>query len=464
MDSGAGDVVGFDLSVERAALRQTALELLAVAEGSDEGMSRGDLADQVIAISKSSERASAIAGSFMAVGADRACSYVKGEATMSRMVNTQSRLSHARVKALKRAGLAQHVFPTFYVLLLHGSITLAHVDLMFKLAKKADTRQISAAEPYLAELAARCTPEEFAAKLAEWDAHADVNEHYEEFLRAQTRRQVHFQRDLFGTVYLDGVLDPIHGELLEHAVTQHAKSLVNDETSPRQARHDALINLVLGDPEGRPRPHIEIIYPQPEPDPNQPGTQTTTATQTSPVGPVTGWTPPSAGDPYGALLEAAFTKWMAPEHQAWAIPDIHTPTFDEIHYPRTTRGTLVPPVVVDQLAPRARVRIHTLTPKGDIADDQLAGRHFTAPQKRLIRLRDNHCQHTGCQRKPRDCHYDHIQPWETGGPTLIRNGQLLCPFHHHYKHHIANKHRDPHQPKTPLTQLFTDSPLTIQLE
>ena len=70
MDSGAGDVVGFDLSVERAALRQTALELLAVAEAPDDGMSRGDLADQVIAISKSSERASAIAGSFMAVGHD----------------------------------------------------------------------------------------------------------------------------------------------------------------------------------------------------------------------------------------------------------------------------------------------------------------------------------------------------------------------------------------------------------
>ncbi len=142
MDSGAGYVVGFDLSVERAALRQMALELLAVAEAADEGMSRGDLADQVIAISKSSERCSAIAGSFMAVGADRACSYVRGETTMSGMVNSQSRLSRTRVKALKRAGQAQHVFPTFYVMLLHGSISLAHVDLMFGLRKKADTRQV----------------------------------------------------------------------------------------------------------------------------------------------------------------------------------------------------------------------------------------------------------------------------------------------------------------------------------
>lgn len=111
MDSGAGYVVGFDLSVERAALRQTALELLAVADAVDEGMSRGDLADQVIAISKGSEKASAVAGSFMAVGADRACSYVKGETSMSRMVNTQSRLSKTRVKALNEPVKRNTCFP-----------------------------------------------------------------------------------------------------------------------------------------------------------------------------------------------------------------------------------------------------------------------------------------------------------------------------------------------------------------
>lgn len=32
-------------------------------------------------------------------------------------------------------------------MLLHGSITLAHVDLMFGLRKNADTRRVAAAEP-----------------------------------------------------------------------------------------------------------------------------------------------------------------------------------------------------------------------------------------------------------------------------------------------------------------------------
>ena len=35
MDSGAGDVVGFDLSVERAALRQTALDTIEVSVAMD---------------------------------------------------------------------------------------------------------------------------------------------------------------------------------------------------------------------------------------------------------------------------------------------------------------------------------------------------------------------------------------------------------------------------------------------
>lgn len=309
----------------------------------------------------------------------------------------------------------------------------------------------------MANLAARCTPEEFARKLAEWDAHADVNEHYEEFLRAQARRQVHFQRDLFGSVYIDGVLEPIQGEVLQRAVTQHAQTLVGEGVSPRQARHDALIDLVLGEAKDRPRPHIEIIYPQPEADSNQPATQVTQARAPArPVGPQNGWTSPT--EPSDAIFDASFEKWMAPQLRAWAIPDIGTPTFEEIHYPRTTQGTLIPPLVVDQLAARALVWIHTLTPNGDIADDRPAGRHFTGPQKRLIRLRDNHCQHTGCQRQAQNCHYDHTQPWETNGPTLINNGQLLCPFHHRWKH------RNNPGPKTPTNALFADTPLAIQLE
>ncbi|MFW2381545.1 MAG: HNH endonuclease signature motif containing protein, partial [Acidimicrobiales bacterium] len=91
-----------------------------------------------------------------------------------------------------------------------------------------------------------------------------------------------------------------------------------------------------------------------------------------------------------------------------------------------------------------------------LAADLPAGRHFTHVQRRMIRLRDRCCQHPGCRRHARTCEYDHIQPWSTQGPTLIANGQLLCGFPHRWKHR--------HNHQTPLTTLFTNSPLTIQRE
>ncbi|MGI9610204.1 MAG: HNH endonuclease signature motif containing protein [Acidimicrobiia bacterium] len=50
----------------------------------------------------------------------------------------------------------------------------------------------------------------------------------------------------------------------------------------------------------------------------------------------------------------------------------------------------------------------------------------------------------------------HIKPWDDGGTTVIRNGQLLCRMHHRWKH------RDEPGPNSPA--IFDDSPLIIRLE
>ena len=69
-----------------------------------------------------------------------------------------------------------------------------------------------------------------------------------------------------------------------------------------------------------------------------------------------------------------------------------------------------------------------------IHDPALDSRDFTERQKRQIRLRDRTCPHHGCTSPARYCEYDHIQPHAKHGPTKITNGQLLCKFHHKWKH------------------------------
>ncbi|HEY8588632.1 MAG TPA: DUF222 domain-containing protein, partial [Naasia sp.] len=60
-----------------------------------------------------------------------------------------------------------------------------------------------------------------------------------------------------------------------------------------------------------------------------------------------------------------------------------------------------------------------------------AGRRlFTESQRLAMAIRDQGCIWPGCNEPPSRCQAAHIAPWRWDGPTDIRNGALLCPFHH----------------------------------
>ena len=52
--------------------------------------------------------------------------------------------------------------------------------------------------------------------------------------------------------------------------------------------------------------------------------------------------------------------------------------------------------------------------------------------QRLVRLRDGHCRHPGCQIAARSCDLDHVIAWPAG-PTAARNLMCLCRRHHRVK-------------------------------
>ncbi|MCC6497257.1 MAG: DUF222 domain-containing protein [Propionibacteriaceae bacterium] len=57
-------------------------------------------------------------------------------------------------------------------------------------------------------------------------------------------------------------------------------------------------------------------------------------------------------------------------------------------------------------------------------------RLFAGPLRALLIARDQGCAFPGCDRGPQDCDGHHIVSWYTGGRTELRNGVLLCQFHH----------------------------------
>jgi hypothetical protein len=435
---------------EQAVLAEVGRRCLELADLDLGSVSRAEFAERVVGLAVDSELVTAVAGRFMELGEDTSASLVLGESSMIRLVNAQGHLSWRRSKEMSRAGTTVHTFPHFHSVLMAGKITLGHIDLMWRQWKRSDTRQLRAAEKSLAALAVLCTPEEFASALAMWQAAADANEHLDEYLKRHSRRGVGFQYDLFGTAYLDGTLTPTDGEHVEATVEARARQLrdKNPELTVRQARHDALVDLILN-PDGhdRPRPVIEYIAPDTSNERCRCDSDHSA----------------DSTDQGSGLWNEHTQARLRYQHRSSAralaaIPAFRDLGFAGINYPRTGRGTPIPPAILNAIKPRARVTVNPINPDGTLINDKAAGRHFTIRQKRMIRLRDNHCRHPGCRRPARYCQYDHITPYTNNGPTLVANGQLLCPFHHRWKHRHNPKPTQHHNNRLIDSPLYPQQP------
>ena len=58
-------------------------------------------------------------------------------------------------------------------------------------------------------------------------------------------------------------------------------------------------------------------------------------------------------------------------------------------------------------------------------------RLFTLTLRQVLINRDRGCGFPGCDRGPAECEGHHILSWRAGGETSLRNGVLLCTYHHH---------------------------------
>jgi Domain of unknown function (DUF222)/HNH endonuclease len=80
--------------------------------------------------------------------------------------------------------------------------------------------------------------------------------------------------------------------------------------------------------------------------------------------------------------------------------------------------------------------------RSDILDVGRATPTVTPAQWKALVVRDQHCQHPGCDRPPSHCQAHHIRHWTRGGPTNLDNLQLLC-WHHHRERHIEEARAGP---------------------
>lgn len=436
--SGAESWFEGPLSMERAVMAAATRELNQRLDVDTSGYSREELADHALEICRLSDRIRTGSARFMTYADYNAAALTRGERKMSSLANSQCGVSLRQGRELNLIGAAAERYPLFYQAMLEGRIGPGHIEVLHPVWTKVDRRSFAACQQLLLDVAKVCTPEAFADELAKWRTLADEDPSLSEFLANQAKQHMTYGFDVFGNVHYSGTVGPEHAEPFIETVETEASKHKTADTSSTQARGRAIVELLLN-PDGKYRARLEVLVPA-------------------------GHDCQQRSSEVDAFVDDR-TRWIGKARAAEArkateaqkIADPNDLGFNGVHVPRTARGTVLPRPIVDRIRLNgAKVTIHTVDGHGTIVADQHAGRHFGTVQKRLIRLRDNRCRHGGCRRTAARCEYDHIEPHQSGGPTLIRNGQLLCRFHHRFKHHT-----DP-GPTRPT--IFDDSPLTILLE
>ena len=100
----------------------------------------------------------------------------------------------------------------------------------------------------------------------------------------------------------------------------------------------------------------------------------------------------------------------------------------------TSTGDTMTAEQARRLACQARIIPAVLGKKGEILDQGRSSRLYKPAQRKAMELRDKTCTTIGCSVPARFCHAHHKTAWSKGGKTNLKDGVLLCPFHHHRAH------------------------------
>jgi len=269
--------------------------------------------------------------------------------------------------------------------------------------------QLAQDEPELVRAAAGLHPRAFARVVGHWRSAADPNGVEDDGSALHAARRVHLSSSFEGRWFLDGVLDPVGGEVLDTALARVSSELFDEDwaaaraevgehttadrlgRTPRQRRADALVELArraLAVPSGAraPRPLFTVHV-----DHGTLGRICDLARSRTVVAP-------------GALV-----PWLAEA-------DLERVVFDGADRPLGV----------------GRRR-----------------RFFTGADRRAVEVRDLECAHESCDVPAEDCEIDHVVPYADGGPTVADNGRLACGFHNRSRPGATRPGRDEEDERGP---------------
>ena len=197
------------------------------------------------------------------------------------------------------------------------------------------------------------------------------------------RRYLFGSKTLEGMVKVDGLLDPVAGDLVMTALQAATPpSRDGDHRTPRQRRADALSDLARtfldsGAAPGSEKPHLLVL-----------------------------------------------TDLDALQGHGGGVHE-------------TASGQVLTPNQVRETACDSVVNRIVFGADSQPIDIGRTTRVVPPSMRKALIARDRHCQHPGCDRPSQWCDAHHIWHWADGGPTALWNLILLCRYHHTLQHQKA---------------------------
>ncbi len=276
---------------------------------------------------------------------------------------------------------------------LAGDVGATAVGLLASARTEHTAAALERDERALVASATRLDLRGFATALAYWRQAADPDGAEDQAAALHAGRRVHLSSSFEGRWFLDGVLDPVGGEIVAGALARIEEELFRADgagAGPAPREHERLAGLARTPAQRRADALVELA-------------RRAGAT--------------AAGDRAPRPL---FTVHVGYETFEGRICELARGTV-------VTPGTLVPWL--------AEADVERVVFDGG---DRVLGvgrrrRFFTGAERRAVEVRDRRCTSRYCDLPAEHCEVDHVVPWARGGPTVAENGQLACGYHNRHR-------------------------------